>query len=407
MKRGILFLMIFGAIFTSFQGFSQWVFMDSVANQVRYLSSSSRYLYACSSLDGIFYSADSGYTWIQSNNGLTHLNVRCVAAKDSIVIAATEGGVFRSSNYGINWIESDNGIWSSDISTIYIKGDSILIGSYGGGISLSIDFGWNYYSINNGLTDLYVNCLYSVGSRLFAGTEAGGGIFVSDDNGATWTPKNYGVPIDPWAPSKYDIILAFTNSGPTIFASTWDCGMLKSDDNGETWNQEIIGNNSVFNFINTLANYDWDVFAGCNGTGIYKTVDDGMNWLACNDSLTDWEIQTIYVYPPYLYAGTTNGRVFRRLLSQLVVGIQPKNKLGTINVNPNPVTGISELKIPEGYKGQNSLSIYAMDGSLRQELKPTNASSFYIPKTDFEPGLYCYILKNNGVIISQGKFIVM
>ena len=45
--------------------------------------------------------------------------------------------------------------------------------------------------MNTGLTDTNINTLAVKGTNLFAGTA--NGIFLSTDNGASWTPANTGV----------------------------------------------------------------------------------------------------------------------------------------------------------------------------------------------------------------------
>lgn len=386
--------------------FSQWVYLDSVGNNIRALSSSLNYLYACTSLDGIFYSVDSGFSWHASNNGITDMNVRTIAGKDSLLFAGTQTGLFKSLDLGMTWFHSNNGIPSVDVHEVRFRGDSVLIGSYGGGIFVSADDGFSFSQVNNGLSDRYINCLYVHDSRIFAGAEGGGGIFASDDNGATWVQKNNGVPVDPWAPAKYDIILCFANNGSTLFASTWDCGILISEDNGESWVQIQVGNNTVWNYINSITSYNGGLLAGCYGTGVYKSVDNGMTWLASNDSLLDWSVQTIHIYGNYLYAGTTNAHVFRRPLNEIITGIQRNGSLEGMKVYPDPVTGISKILIPDYQKEQYSLEVYSIKGNLIRGNEHPSGNFFTISKSDFDKGCYCFFLKKNGIRVSSGKFIV-
>lgn len=385
--------------------FSQWVYMDSVGNNIRALSSSLNYLYACTSLDGIFYSVDSGFSWHASNNGITDMNVRTIAGKDSLLFAGTQTGLFKSLDLGMTWIHA-YGIPSSDIREVKFRGDSILIGSFGSGIYISVDDGFSFSLVNNGLSDHYINCLFVHGSRIFAGTDQGGGIFASDDNGATWVQKNNGVPVNPWAPSKYDMILCFANNGSTLFASTWDCGILISEDNGESWGQIQVGNNTVWNYINSITCYNGGLLAGCYGTGIYKSIDNGMTWVEINEGLPDWSVQSIHIYGNYLYAGTTNAHVFRRPLSEIITSIQEDGNMEETNVYPDPVTGISKILIPDYQQEQYSLTIYSVNGNLIKGNEHPSGNFFTISKSDFNKGCYFFSLKKNGIRVSSGKFIV-
>lgn len=384
--------------------------MDSLSNGILSFSSSGNHLYACTTTKGIFYSIDSGYSWNECNNGisLTYMNARSIATKDSILIAGANQGLFKSTNFGMSWTPITNGVTCLDINDVIFKGDSILVGSYGGGIFLSLNYGQSFTNINNGFSaHLYIRCLFQNGSRIFSGHSwDGGGILASDDNCASWIQKNNGVPFNPWNLSKYDDILDFTTNGQSLFASTWDCGILKSTDNGESWVQIQVGNNSVFNYINSITNNNGVVFSGCYGTGVYKSHDDGITWIEINDSLSDYSVDAIFVFGPYLYAGTTRGHVFRRPLSELVVGTSNTKSTSESIVFPNPVIDYSKLNIPNYSSGEYILDIYSPVGCLVNEIREPKANYFMISKQDYKPGIYIYLLTKNSYNISTGKFIV-
>lgn len=108
---------------------------------------------------GVFRSTDGGSTWVAVNNGLTHPAINALAVTPgaggpgtAYIFAGTCGGVFRSSDGGESWVETSSGLINPETRSLAVT----------------------YADDGTGLV------------RLFAGT-AGNGIFVSTDNGATWT----------------------------------------------------------------------------------------------------------------------------------------------------------------------------------------------------------------------------
>ena len=59
---------------------------------------------------------------------------------------------------------------------------NIFAGTYGGGVFLSTDNGASWTAVNNGLTNPDINTLAINGTNIFAGTNEG--VFLSTNNGA-------------------------------------------------------------------------------------------------------------------------------------------------------------------------------------------------------------------------------
>jgi hypothetical protein len=112
-------------------------------------------LYAGAS-DGVFKSADGGWSWAPTNAGLTSTDIHALAidpANPATLYAGTCGGVFKSTDSGGTWV-----------------------------------------AVTRGLTNLYVQALAidpSASTTLYAGI-LGGGVFKSTDSGDTWVTVNGG-----------------------------------------------------------------------------------------------------------------------------------------------------------------------------------------------------------------------
>jgi len=152
---------------------------------------------------GIFKSADCG-TWTTVNGGLT-----VDAATPPVTIAIDEttpatlyagldgGGVFKSENGGGTWTAAATQPGNARIKALAIKaGDStkIFAATYGGGVFNSTDSGVTWNPCADQPTNLNaVSLTIDATGRLYAGTEAG--VFVSNDNCASWNALNTGLPL--------------------------------------------------------------------------------------------------------------------------------------------------------------------------------------------------------------------
>ncbi len=117
-----------------------------------------------------------------------------------------------------------------------------------------------------------VSSLAVIGANLFAGTSMG--VYLSTNNGASWTAENTGLDAAPLDVSFLAVI------GAILFAGT-------STD------------------------------AGTYGGGVYLSTNNGASWSAVNNTgLTDTDVRALAVTGPYLFRGTDDG-VWRRPLSEM------------------------------------------------------------------------------------------
>jgi photosystem II stability/assembly factor-like uncharacterized protein len=381
----------------------QWIIMDTIATAAYSFGSSGNYLYAGTNTNGFYYSLDSGVSWTPSNEGITHLNIRSISARDSLVFIGCEGEVYKSTDYGMSWTPGHNGITGLDICYTLFIGDSILIGSYGGGVFVSTDYGENFTPLNNGLLDHYVNSLLFNGTRLFAGIQYGGtGIWASDNNGATWLQKSTGLPKNPFNIHKYDDILSLTMTSQSIFASTFYNGVYKSNDNGETWFGVLPDDRATWNLVTR----EESVFSSHHSSNVYKSNDNGAIWELCDEGLYGGDVYGLYIYGDYIFAGTPGGYVFRRPLDELMTGIpQQKNSID-VAVYPNPVSGNSKIVIPYSHGDKYALEIYNQAGRLVKRISGLKGDKLELRKGDFSTGLYLFKITGSDNQSFTGKFIV-
>src|SRR5437879_1737208 len=85
--------------------------------------------------------------------------------------------------------QQTSGPYGGVVQCYTVSGSNIFAGCYYGGVFMSTDTGASWTPKNNGLTTTIVTALASSGPNLFCGTP-GDGAFISTDNGASWTAIN-------------------------------------------------------------------------------------------------------------------------------------------------------------------------------------------------------------------------
>ena len=133
------------------------------------------------------------------------------------------------------------------------------------------------------------------GSILFAGTRFSG-VFLSTNNGTTWTYSGLG--------NKAVNVLAV--KGSNLFAGTDDSGVFQSTDNGITWTSAGLADRSVL----ALAVKGSYLFAGTSTAGVFLSADDGRTWSAVNAGLSSVSVLALAMNGSNLLAGTYGGGVF-------------------------------------------------------------------------------------------------
>lgn len=183
------------------------------------------------------------------------------------------------------------------------------------------------------------------GSAVFAGTDYGG-VYVSNNNGVSWSPAYSGV--------RYYVraLAAVPNltGGYTLFAGVVNEGIFRSTDNGSLWTAvgsgpTLIENLAVHggtlyaietNYLSVTNDngFTWsmlptrmyslkcmavgadgaDLYAGSQGSGVYHSADSGATWSPANTGLTDTIVSSLAVSSDgtTVVAGTSHG-VFRTI----------------------------------------------------------------------------------------------
>ena len=245
------------------------------------------------------------------------------------------------------WVQT-NGPYGGSIKCFAVSGTNLFAGaSVGyGGVYLSTNNGTSWTPVNSGLTNMTVNTLAVIGTNLFAGT--GGGVFLSTNNGASWTQVNSGL--------TNTIVLSLAinpngTGGTNLFAGTSYGGVFLSTNNGTSWTAVNSGlTNTV---VKSLVVNGTNLFAGTSYGGVFLSTNNGTSWTPVNSGLTNMIVNAFTTSGTNLYTGTDAG-VFLSTnngtsWTSVNLGLS-SNSINALAISPNE-TGGTNLFAGTSYGG--------------------------------------------------------
>jgi photosystem II stability/assembly factor-like uncharacterized protein len=209
--------------------------------------------------------------WVKLNGPYGGIMNRITVNSNGDVYATTcFGGLYRSSDNGDNWNELLPGAQDSSYSGVITTPTGVVLVGVTGGIIRSNDKGNTWTRIQLPVSEIGKPSEFTIraDSQIFAGGE---GIYLSKDDGLTWT-ENATFP-----PYAMGITAITTNKQGDIFAGTSMHGIFRSTDNGANW---VPINTGLENDpVTALAVNDSGILlAGIYGKGTYRSSDKGATW---------------------------------------------------------------------------------------------------------------------------------
>ncbi|KAF0201252.1 MAG: two component regulator propeller domain-containing [Bacteroidetes bacterium] len=355
---------------------------------------------------GVIKSVDGGTSWSVANNGIDNYGgVTSFLIHGNSFLTGTKGGIYKSENNGNSWSWAGRGILAHN--AVYPGfaqiGSTLFFGSQTGGVYRSPDEGNTWLNTNNGLpiNEWNLSQLYSNKSALFVwdrvsldsgntwemasiyspGSTQNGysgprwlehngfwftlmfnentGAYRSSDQGQNWSAVNNGIQ-DP------ESAMFFIESlNEMLFLGTSD-GLYFSGNNGDFWTKGIFPNLNYWALNGaTLTSTGSSEICGLRGgggiRGIYRTTDQGANWVQVSEFLVHKFIKNGNVL---LAAGTNtelvNGELVEipRIFMSADDGLNWTNISGSIpNVSTISLTGDGINLFISSYE-QNNHAIY-------------------------------------------------
>jgi len=104
-------------------------------------------------------------------------------------------------------------------------------------------------------------------------------------------------------------VISFAVSGTNLFAGTYGGGIFLSTNNGTSWTASSTGlpPNTI---VRALAVSGTNRFAGTEGGGVFLSTNNGMSWTAASTGLSNANVQALAVSGTNLFAGTADGAFF-------------------------------------------------------------------------------------------------
>jgi photosystem II stability/assembly factor-like uncharacterized protein len=318
---------------------------------------------------GVSRSTDSGATWTPVNEGLTSRSVWALSVSNEYLFAGTyDGGVFRSGDNGGSWSAVNDDLRDTHVLALSAHGDLLVAGTLGG-VYLTTTGGTTWNAAGPGMTDVHIRTLAFRENALFAGT-LGGGIFVSADSGASWTPGS--------ATLSGASVLSLAFLGSRIFVGTYG-GLFLSPDNGHSWDlidpraspPSVLADAGMGvqapKTIYALAVRGAEVFLGMHGDGVFHTTDGGESWNPFNGGLTNLYINSIFVHEANLFVGFYGGGMARAPLPGGVTSVADASQgfqgAAMLEQNsPNPFNGQTRIAFRVPGSGVVTLRVFDLLG---------------------------------------------
>ena len=253
---------------------------------------------------GVHSSPGASIAWTPANTGLTHTDITAITALPGNVVAAVRKvGIYKSPTASTNWAFTNTGLNNPITRSMAMAGDSLVIAVTDDGVFVSRKLGSpasTFVRSNSGLHDsTQVEDILLTPNRLFVATH--GGVYVSQDTGATWTLVNAGLG------STHIVRLAYGNRMVYAFD---DMGNISAKEvNATTWTAFQTGLPSGV-MPTGLTTYGNHILLGTMGDGVYHRDQHGSTWSAFSTGLSNMMVTSVTAASGHFYAGTDGSGVF-------------------------------------------------------------------------------------------------
>lgn len=359
-------------------------------------------------LGGAIYKSNTeGTEFTLINEGMNVGFIWSLLVYNGYYFAGTEQGVFMYN--GSSWVLV--GLVGMDVRSLSAVDGKIYAGVWGGGVYVSSDNGATWTQLTSELLswsavqDITVHLSGNFNVELFVAT-LGNGICFSPDGGVNWTKLN----ID------YQFVwsIASTSAG-VLFAGTYGDGLYTSNDNGLTWTK-VFGVNAQYIYDITVDLND-NVYISTLLGGIFVSTDGGSSF--SNAGMGGIGTSSVLAIGgssesnSSVYVGTSNGSIYRKVGDNGVTSVDDQDLPREFRLDqnyPNPFNPSTTIQFAVPKAGEYKVVIYNILGQQVAELLNTNLQPG-VHKVQFNAnqlasGVYIYQLIGDKVNFTK-KMVLM
>lgn len=357
---------------------------------------------------------DEGITWNSSNTGVPAAGINFGTFNGSQLYACKSNSVFVSST-GNNWSAMTCTLNSGyNVKSMAMNGSTVIAAvNY---ISLPLSCQTYYYNgsswvpYGTSYSNKQFTCIRNLNGTIFAGS-AGNLVLKSTDGGMTFSTSATGMP-NANSFDKYIFCLGATSSA--IFAGTQNGNIVRSTNNGTSWTtvKSYSTGSSSFDISDIYVSSTNKIMVACDSGFVYSS-DNGTTWAKDNNGFA-YSGSALYDQPSkittstnYIFVATKNGKVYRRLISEIFSGIKENTLVQVASkVYPNPATANVTIEADD-LMFESACSVILTDVVGREVASAEMmAGKAKVNIAAFETGLYTYTIYSNKQSVAKGKLLV-
>jgi hypothetical protein len=219
----------------------------------------------------------------------------------------------------------------------------------------------------------------------------GNGEFLKLSNNS-WLLSNDGLPSDRE-------VNALAHSSDALYAYISVHGMYVSKDNGESWSKATNGLDTDWG-IRSFSYQDKNIFVSTE-KGVYYSDNYGQNWNLLNDGLINVNTSSIVILEDTLYVGTYGNGIWKHDIKSIPLSISESNIIDNLDFYPNPASKDINIVLSTYQNGE--IQIFDLMG--RKVLSKPFQKSENVDVSSMPNGTYIVSLKLNDKI-KTSKLII-
>lgn len=199
------------------------------------------------------------------------------------------------------WEACNDGLTGYNSYLILCFDDYLFTGCLGYGVYVSSDNGDSWSELNNGI-DIDIIKMIRKQSKIFAGSYITG-MYVTEDTGKSWSEINNGL-------GAHLRIISLAANGTHIFAGIENFGLFSSDNDGKYWGKVDLGNENYLEDVQCITAKDTNIYIGLR-KGLYISDDNSKTWVKSDSGLSNKDIRNILLYKNIMFVGTGGSGIFQ------------------------------------------------------------------------------------------------